>query len=176
MSWAGWGFGASTFGEGEPMFANLLKPKTDLAALMLRMGLAAIFIVHGSMKIAQSASLLPDVMSLQMQNVLGWTELISGVALAVGLFSRLAALVIIPLQLGAIVRVTWRRALAGPAFEAQGVDFMKVGPEFNIVLIAMCLGVILLGSGVVSLDHVLLTTWRRKKLQESPQQTVAAVS
>ena len=34
--------------------ANLLAPKVDLAALVIRLGLAAIFIVHGYFKVPRS--------------------------------------------------------------------------------------------------------------------------
>ena len=74
-------------------------------------------------------------MSLSVQKLVGWTELSAGIALTLGLFSRLAALAIIPIQVGAIVLVTQKRAMAGPSFERWGVDFMKVGPEFNGILI-----------------------------------------
>jgi putative oxidoreductase len=145
------------------MLTSLLKPKTDFAALFLRLGLACIFIVHGIFKIDQDFPLLEDTMSLNTQIALGWVELICGGLLLVGLFSRLAALALIPTQIAAIVLVTGRRALLGPSIKATGADYTKVGPEFNLVLILMCLAVIVLGSGVISLDHLLLTGLRKKK-------------
>ncbi len=156
------------------MFNNLLKPKTDLAVLMLRVGLAAIFIVHGTMKITQITPMLDKVMSMHTQLLVGWTELAAGVLLVIGLFSRLAALAIIPIQVAAIILVTGKKALQGPTFEAAGADFTKVGPEYNMVLIFMCLAVILLGSGVVSVDHCLLCWLGRKKPEQVPHQPVGA--
>ena len=62
------------------MFEKLLTPKVDLATLLLRVGLAAIFVVHGYIKISQDYPLIEDV-SLGTQVAIGWMELICGVAL-----------------------------------------------------------------------------------------------
>jgi uncharacterized membrane protein YphA (DoxX/SURF4 family) len=141
---------------GQDMLTTLLKPKVDLAALVLRWGIAAIFLVHGYFKIVQTEPLLPEsIMTFEQQIVLAWTEMVIGGAVAIGLFSRLAALVAIGHQIGAIVLITGKRALAGPEINMSGADYTKVGPEFNLVLIALCLGVILLGSGIFSLDYPL---------------------
>jgi uncharacterized membrane protein YphA (DoxX/SURF4 family) len=141
---------------GQPMLATLLKPKVDLAALVLRWGIAAIFLVHGYFKLMQDFLLFPpSLMTFEQQVALGWAEVIIGGAVAIGLLSRLAALVTIVHQIGAIVLVTGGRALAGPEINRTGADYTRVGPEFNLVLIALCVGIILLGSGMFSLDHLL---------------------
>jgi putative oxidoreductase len=155
------------------MFAKLLKPHVDLAALLLRWGLAAIFVVHGYIKVMQNASLFPQELSLTTQTVVGWAELICGLALAVGLLSRIAALGIIALQVGAIILVTGRHALEGLEIGPRGAKFTKVGPEYNLVLIIMALALLVLGSGAVSLDHLLLSRWRRKAARAVPQPVAA---
>jgi uncharacterized membrane protein YphA (DoxX/SURF4 family) len=144
------------------MSSKLLDPKVDLASVIFRWALAATFIVHGYFKVIQDNSLLAHLTTAG-NDIVGWVELVCGVLLAVGLLSRIAALGIIPLQIAAIVMVTWKRALAGPAITPGGADYTRVGPEYNLLLIAACLGVILLGSGVFSLDHLLLRAWRRRK-------------
>jgi uncharacterized membrane protein YphA (DoxX/SURF4 family) len=151
------------------MFAKLLKPQVDLAALFLRLGLAAIFIAHGMIKVLQDLPLRPDVMSMHMQTVVGWIELIAGSALLFGIFSRLASLALIVLQVGAIVLITGQYALRGPVVERTGADYTRVGPEFNLVLITMCLSVMVLGSGALSLDHCLRSWWGGKA--PAPQAT-----
>src|SRR5438445_8561295 len=120
------------------MRAKLLKPQVDLAALILRLGLAAIFVVHGVIKVMQTSPLRPE-WSMSTQALVGWTELVAGAALALGLFSRLAALALAVTQVCAIVLITGQYALRGPVIERTGADYMKVGPELNPVLIAMCL-------------------------------------
>src|SRR5262249_23489522 len=133
-----------------------------------RLGLAAIFIVHGLIKVLQTLPLRSE-MSLTMQTVVGWIELIAGVALLFGFFSRLAALALIVLQGGAILLITGPYPPPGPVVERTGADYTRVGPEFNLVLIAVCLSVMLLGSGALSLDHCLRTWWGRKS--PAPQAT-----
>ncbi len=137
------------------MCSTLLNAKADLAALILRLGLAAIFIVHGYIKIYVSVLLIPEL-SMTGQQVLGWAELICGLLLAFGLLTRLAALTTIGLQVGAVVMVSGRYALAGLEWTKGSADYMKVGPEYNLILIMMCLGVLVLGGGIASLDHLLL--------------------
>jgi uncharacterized membrane protein YphA (DoxX/SURF4 family) len=104
-----------------------------------------------------------EEMTLEVQTAVGWAELLCGIALAVGLFSRLAAVGMIVTQVAAIVMVTGRHALQGPMIERTGADFGRVGPEYNGVLIAMCLAVMLLGSGKISVDHFLAQWFSGKK-------------
>jgi putative oxidoreductase len=152
------------------MFATLFKPKVDFAALLLRLGLAAVFVVHGYFKIVQAFPLIQQ-MSMQVQQIVGWTEFVAGIALALGLFSRLAALATIPIQVGAIILVTGKRAMTVTPFEATGADYTRVGPEYNGILIVAALAVILLGSGVVSLDHLIYKMFRGKKPQAAQEKT-----
>jgi uncharacterized membrane protein YphA (DoxX/SURF4 family) len=156
------------------MLAKLLAPKVDLASLILRWGLASLFIVHGYFKIVQDQPLLSEL-SASTETAVGWAELICGGALALGLFSRLASLALVVLQVGAIVLVTGKYALRGPVIYPAGADYTRVGPEFNLVVIALCVGVILLGSGVFSLDHLLGRLLRGKKV-ETANEPVAVAS
>jgi uncharacterized membrane protein YphA (DoxX/SURF4 family) len=150
------------------MLATLRKPQVDWAALVLRLGLAAIFMVHGAIKLAQQFPMREE-MTMEVQTAVGWVELICGAALALGLFSRLAALAMIVTQVAAIVLITGKFALQGPLMERTGADFTRVGPEYNGVLIAMCLAVMLLGSGVLSMDHCLVRWMNRNKAGQGSQ-------
>lgn len=154
------------------MFATLFKPKTSLAALILRLGLAGIFVVHGYIKLYVTIPLIPE-MSLPTQRAVGWAELACGLVLAVGLFSRLAAVGIIGLQAGAIALVSGKYALKVLDATARGSDYLRVGPEYNLVLIAMALSVVVLGSGAFSLDHLLVCRWHRKPAAAAPGPTPA---
>jgi uncharacterized membrane protein YphA (DoxX/SURF4 family) len=150
------------------MFASLLKPKVDLASLAIRWGIAAIFLVHGYFKLVQQYPLLQQF-SMEEQTIIGWAEVAIGGMMFFGLFSRIAALAAIAHQIGAIVMVTGRRALAGfdrralAGFDMNmtGADYTRVGPEFNLVIVALCLGVILLGSGAFSVDACLMRLMTR---------------
>jgi uncharacterized membrane protein YphA (DoxX/SURF4 family) len=143
------------------MFEKLLRPQVDLAVLLLRVGLAAIFMVHGYIKISQEYPLIEDV-PLGTQVAIGWVELVCGFALVLGVLSRLAALVIIPIQVAAIYLITGNHAMEGLTIKKQGVDWMRAGPEYNLVLIVMCLCVILLGSGSLSVDAFIAGRRRAK--------------
>jgi putative oxidoreductase len=146
----------------------LLQPQADLASVLLRLGLAAIFVVHGAIKVTQDHQLF-NYLSVAEQAMVGWAELIAGLLLAVGLFSRLSAVVLVLLQAGAIVVETGRYAMKGLTITQRGADYTKVGPEYNLVLITMALAVILLGSGRMSLD-----TWLWKWLRRKQHRTAAA--
>src|SRR5687768_2769164 len=95
---------------GRHMLGKMTNPQIDLTSLVLRLGLAAVFIVHGYWKIVQDSSMFPEL-SYTVQNLVGWGEMIFGAALAFGFLSRIAALGIIVLQVGAIIVVTGKRVL-----------------------------------------------------------------
>jgi len=144
------------------MLASL---KHDLAPLVLRLVLGIIFISHGYLKLQLDAGAgrawaaeLP-IHEVAAQAV-AWGELVGGVALALGLLSRLAALGIAIIQVGAIGLVRGANdfipasGLIAPNLK-KGMAFTLVGYEYNAALLAMCVAVILLGSGIFSVDHLL---------------------
>jgi uncharacterized membrane protein YphA (DoxX/SURF4 family) len=98
-------------------------------------------------------------MSLGTQQAVGWAELICGALLALGLLSRLAALVVIADMVGAIVMVTGKREFFGMDVTAHGETF-KPGSEYNIIIILVCLALLALGSGWFSLDHLIFSRRR----------------
>lgn len=148
------------------MRTNLLEPNVNYATLILRLGLAAIFVVHGFTKLYMDTQLYAEL-SPTAQKVTGALELVGGLMLAVGLFSRVAALVVIVLQTAAIVMISGKHAL-GLSVTDGGSDNLRVGPEYNLALIAMSLSVFVLGSGSASLDHILLSRWRDRKAPPAP--------
>lgn len=77
------------------------------------------------------------------QLAVAWGELLGGVALLFGVLTRLAAVGLLIIQVGAILTVT---AARGFSFTAGG------GFEYNIALIAMCLALIVSGGGPLSVD------------------------
>jgi len=146
------------------MFPNL---KASLAPLVLRLGLASIFLYHGYLKLAYQggAGWSPDL-SESVQLIICWSELIGGLALAFGVLTRVAAVGFTVIMLGAIVTVTGARDFVYMQFFARGVKgylFQQVGYEYNFVIIVNCLALIVLGSGQWSVDHYLVSRFRRKK-------------
>lgn len=78
------------------------------------------------------------------QLAVAWGELVGGIALLLGIFTRFAALALIVIQLGAIATVTW----------AHGFTFAQGGGyEYNVALVATCLALAILGPGVLAVDR-----------------------
>jgi len=117
-----------------------------LAPLVLRLGLAVVFIFHGMQKVqAQDkwgTGWHPE-MAAAMQAAVAWGELLGGVAMAIGFLTRLAALGLIAIMAGAIVTVHGE----------HGFALKNGGYEYNFALIVIATGVVLLGSGVLGLDY-----------------------
>lgn len=103
---------------------------------LLRIALASVFIFHGIgklMMLEQTANMLGMPFSVTLAVALA--EALGGLALIVGpftnkLITRLGAIAIIPVMLGAIIMVHWGRWSFTPA---EG--FPMGGMEFQVVLI-----------------------------------------
>jgi putative oxidoreductase len=162
----GWTFSrrgnAFTSKGGPHMLAYLRKPHNDLAALALRLGLAAIFVWHGYIKISLDwGGNWNDTFTEATQYAVAWGELLVGLALLLGLLTRLAALGGIVIQAGAIYFVT-HEDFTRETFRRSGLDLRAIGFEYNFLIIVACLAVILLGAGFASADHCLMG---RKKVE-----------
>jgi putative oxidoreductase len=143
--------------------------KNVLAPLLLRLVLAAIFVIHGMAKVnpnynwggsawadvdwANRHEAVPEPLQSQAaQLAVAWGELVGGVALALGLLTRLAALGLTVIQAGAIGFVTYYHGFA----PERGVGY-----QFNVALLGMLLALLCLGGGALSVDRLL---WRKKPL------------
>jgi putative oxidoreductase len=142
----------------------------DCALIAARAVLALIFIYHGSRRLfgwfdgpglhqsahyfAQTAHLHPGELFAVLSGI---TEFFGGIALAVGLLSRLAGLGIFVDMMMAIVTVTW----------ANGINSTGGGGgyELNLALGTLALVVAFYGAGRVSIDALLE---RRLVTREAP--------
>jgi putative oxidoreductase len=136
------------------MLTYLRKPHADLASVILRLGLGFLFIMHGYIKLFQPLS-WTEVLSPTMQKVVGWTEFTCGILLLIGLLSRLAAIGLIGDMIGAIALVTGAHEFISVGVGPHGFTFAASGFEYNFILIVACLAVLVLGSGWLSLDHLI---------------------
>ncbi len=131
--------------------------KNTLAPLVLRLALAAVFIFHGLSLVLPDGNQWgaawmkqPDAPPAAAQLAAAWGQLLGGLALAIGFLTRLAALGLIAIMAGAIALVHL----------PHGFDNTKNGYEYNVVIIAVCVALVLTGGGALSLDRLL---WRRRR-------------
>jgi len=129
---------------------------------MLRLALAAIFIGHGAQKVLGSFSgpgltnwtNVPVPFSFMRPGWLwmgaaAFAELIGGGLLLLGLLTRIGAFFIACVMLVAI-GAHW-----------HGGFFAPTGYEYPLALLAMCLGLLISGGGMLSIDRSLSSGRRR---------------
>ena len=135
-------------------------PAVDLALVVTRIALAWIFIDYGAAKLfgvfpgsgphgihqtaiymSQSAHLRPGEF---FAVVAGLIEFGGGIAMALGLFTRLAGLALFGDMIMAMITVTW----------ATGLNPQASGPgyQLNLAIAALALAAALIGAGRFSLD------------------------
>jgi putative oxidoreductase len=132
------------------MFDTLAK--NTLVPLVLRLGLAVIFVYHGIEKVGKEGGLgWHKELAGPLQFAVAWGELLGGIALGLGFLTRFAALGIALIMGGAIVTV----------HGSKGFSLEDGGFEYNFAILVICAAVFLLGGGSLAVDR-----WfkiRRKK-------------
>jgi uncharacterized membrane protein YphA (DoxX/SURF4 family) len=130
----------------------------DLATLVLRLVVAAIFIAQGWRKVIDPVDAPHGRGNLQrliasggfpsagtLALLVGLAELGCGILVLAGLLERLAVLPLIGIMLVAIVRFKWK------------AGFLS-GWDWPLSVLGSCLALLLLGAGRFSLDHLLALT------------------
>ena|SRR5688572_16860430 len=121
-----------------------------IGLLILRLALGAVFIVHGGQKLfvmgmSASAGMLAD-MGVPLASLVGpllaIVEPLAGVAIVLGLLTRLGSFAVAADMLGAIL-----------LFHSKHGFFVPMGIEFPMMLCAGALTLVALGAGPLSLDH-----------------------
>ena len=129
--------------------------RDGLVPLVLRLGLAVVFVYHGMSKLGPDkewgTTWAPAGMDLPglAQAAVAWGEFLGGIALAIGFLVRVAALGLIAIMAGAIVKVHGQHGFR--LFDPNRP--LELGYEYNFVLIAVCAALVLAGSGTIGLDH-----------------------
>jgi putative oxidoreductase len=140
----------------------------DVALLVVRIGLAWIFIYHGAGTLfgafgqpgihghavffATVAHLHPGTFFAVLSGII---EFFGGLAVGVGILGRLAAAGLVGDMVIAMVTVTWHNGIVSNASGS--------GYEINVALIALATVIVIMGTGRFSLDVVLrdrLGPWR----------------
>jgi putative oxidoreductase len=145
---------------------------TDIAAVCARIALVWIFIYYGAGKlfgafdgpgIHETSQFMSSTAHLHPGGffavVAGLIEFGGGVAIALGLASRLAALALVVDQIMAMITVTW----------ANGIHASTtVGYELNLALVALALVIVGIGAGRFSLDAMIGRRIRARSDEELP--------
>ncbi len=113
----------------------------DSGKLAVRLGLAAVFITHGAMKLASVTSVMAMFVKMGMPGWLGVAvgliELLGGVAMLLGVYMKYAGYALAAVMVGAILAVKWKMGFVG-------------GWEFEFVLLTAALGMAWIGAGEYS--------------------------
>jgi uncharacterized membrane protein YphA (DoxX/SURF4 family) len=137
---------------------NLIDQKKRTSTfIILRVALGLSLLVKG-IQFVQNNSIIRNVFSdslilqnyLWVQTFIPWLNLLGGVFIVIGLFTRFAALVQIPIITGAIIFVNSKHGI----YEGES------NVLFSIVLLLLLIFFVIQGSGKPSLDMAL-----RKKLE-----------
>ncbi len=125
--------------------------KNVIVPLLLRLTLAAIFIFHGLSLVGGPEKqwgaawmTSADAPAAPVQLAVAWGQLIGGIAMVFGFLTRLAALGLIAIMVGAIARVHWEHGFAN----------QDKGFEYNFAIIMMCLCLVLGGPGPFAVDRI----------------------
>lgn len=151
-------------GDGGPVAAlqALVATRRDLGPLVLRLTLAIVFFPHGAQKMlgwfggpgfAGEVELLTSAVGLApvIAVLVILIEFFAPLALAVGLGSRLAAVGLAAVMVGATLTVHLPFGFFMDWAGTQGGE----GFEYHLLVLGMTLAVMLKGSGAFSLDRLL---------------------
>src|ERR1700735_1447791 len=143
------------------MIESLTGTHADWVVGIARIVLGIIFFAHGAQKLlgwfsgpglANSMRMFTE--HLHLPSILAFLviagEFFSGIGLIVGLFSRIAALVIALTMVGAVATVHWRFGLFLNWLGTQEGH----GIEYHLLVIALALIVVVKGGGAFSLDRL----------------------
>jgi len=132
------------------------------AIIFVRVTLGVIFFAHGARKVlgwfgwyglkGTTAYLTSTGIPLVIAYAVCFFEFLGGIGLLLGLLTRLAALAVIIVMVGAIVKVHWKNGLFINWELAPGEGH---GFEANLAFIAMALACVIAGGGALSLDALL---------------------
>ena len=146
------------------MFAWLFQTNGSAAGLILRLTLAVVMFPHGAQKALGwfgGPGLTPTLQfftSAGIPPVLAWlviaAEFLGPLGLAVGLLTRLAALGIAGVMIGAIKMVHWKNGFfMNWSGTQQGEGF-----EYHLLALGMALALVIMGGGAASVDRSLASS------------------
>jgi putative oxidoreductase len=116
--------------------------------LLLRLGLAVIFIYHGFHLVGDEGyrwgtNWNPDL-PVPVQALVAWGQLLGGLALALGFLTRVAAVGVAVIMAGAMATVHW----------PHGFDNQEHGYEYSFLILVVCAALVLVGGGTLAMDRL----------------------
>ena len=141
----------------------LVATSPSWAITVIRVALGVVFFAHGAQKVfgwfggyglkGTTGYFVSIGLPLPVAYAACFLELLGGVGLLLGLFTRLAALAIIAMMAGAIAKVHWPHGFFINWELAPGKGH---GLEANLTFIAMAVACVIAGGGALSLDALLM--------------------
>ncbi len=118
----------------------------DITHWGIRAAMGTIFIVHSLKKFDPSWQewLINIGMPPELQLPIALAELIGGICLVVGVLTRIAASIFAVILLGAIFHIRWENGF----FISDG------GWEWDLIMLAAVLTIIVAGPGRISISHI----------------------
>lgn len=113
---------------------------SNAGLLLLRLAIAAIFLVHGPKKLGNMASFM---------GFIGVCETLGGLAVLFGFLTQLASLGLGIIMMGAIYKKM-------NAWHVPFAAMDKVGWEFDLMILGGCIALLTLGAGYYSVDALML--------------------
>jgi uncharacterized membrane protein YphA (DoxX/SURF4 family) len=99
----------------------ICRPNVDCALFVIRLALAAIFIMEGITKLTHGAGTSSFFMKVgfpgYMAFVVGIIEILSGLAMLTGIFTYLAGILLMILMAVVILKLQWSKGFLGFGFE-----------------------------------------------------------
>ncbi len=140
----------------------LLATSPSWAITVVRVVLGVIFFAHGSQKVlgwfggyglkGTTGWLASIGLPLPVAYAVCFFEFLGGIGLILGLLTRLAALAVIVVMVGAIAKVHWRNGFFINWDLAPGKGH---GLEANLAFLAMAVACLIAGGGALSVDALL---------------------
>jgi len=141
---------------------SILGTSPSWAITVVRVTLGLIFFAHGSQKVlgwfggyglkGTTSYFVSTGIPLVVAYAVCFFEFLGGIGLLAGLLTRLAALAVITVMLGAIVKVHWAN---GFFINWELTAGKGHGLEANLAFIAMAVACVIAGGGALSLDSLL---------------------
>ncbi len=126
-----------------------MKSRTDLALLLVRVGLGVVFALHGWQKVNAMEGTIAFFGTLGLPAFIAYAvayiEFIGGLLLIIGLFTKVAAILLAVVMIGAIVKVKFAKGFLG-------------GYEFDFMLLMASLAIAVSSSGAYSIDRL----WKKE--------------